>query len=129
MKQLKIRVARPEDAEQIAKWLVETPNNLFDEEILRYPTFSVVSAYNGDGNVAHLPSQLVVMMESLAVRPGASLLDAVQGFRDLVKAIELIASQRGIREIYFVCKDEDVLKIAQNHGFERIEFPVVRLRL
>lgn len=129
MRQLKIRASQPEDTKEIADWLVSTEGNLFDPGILKYPTLRTISAYNGDGNVAHLPAQQAMMLESLAVRPGVSILDAAQAFRDLVKGMELLASTIGIREMYFICKDENVLKVAEGHGFERIEFPVVRLKL
>jgi len=129
MKQLKIRAARPEDTKEISEWLTKTQGNLFDASILEYPTFSAVSSYNEDGNVAHLPAQKVTMLESLAVRPGAGLLESAQSFRDLVKAMELVSSSFGIREMYFICQDENVLKVAEGHGFERIKFPVVRMKL
>lgn len=129
MKQLKIRMARPEDVAEIGQWITKTPENLFDEAVLKYPTLRIVSAYNGEGNVAHLPAQQVLMLESLAVKPGSAPLENGQAFRDLVKAMELIASQLGIRELYFICKDKDVLGVAEHHGFERIEFPIVRMRL
>ena len=129
MRQLKLRFAGPEDAKEVADWLLATPDNLFDDALLKYPTLRVISAYNGDGNVAHLPAQQVLMLESLAVRPGTPPLDAAQAFRDLVKGMELLASQLGIKELFFICKDPNVLSVAQHHGFERIEFPVVRLRL
>lgn len=129
MRQLKVRIARPEDSKEIGEWLVGTPQNLFDPEILAYPTFRAISAYNGDGNIAHLPCQQALLLESLAVKPGASGMDSAQAFRDLVKAMELLASSFGIRELYFVCKDQDVVRVAEGHGFERLEFPVVRLKL
>lgn len=129
MRQLKLRMARAEDAEEIAEWLLRTEGNLFDPTVLEYPTFRAISSYDGDGNVAHLPSQQALLLESLAVKPGGSLLDAAQAFRDLVKAQMLLASSFGIRELYFICKDENVLKVAEGHGFERIEFPVVRMKL
>jgi len=131
MRQLKMRVARPEDAAEIADWIVNTKDNLFDPAILGYPTFRAISSYNGDGNVAHLPSQqgIVLVLESLAVKPEATSMDTGQAFRDLVKGMQLLASSFGIKELMFICKDEGVLKVAEGHGFTRIEFPVVRMRL
>lgn len=126
-----MRVARAEDAVEIGEWLMKTENNLLDPDILTYPTFRAISSYDGETNVAHLPSQQVVvlMLESLGVNPAAGRLDTGQAFRDLVKGMELLASSFGIRELYFICKDADVVKVAEGHGFERIEFPVVRMKL
>lgn len=129
MNELKMRIARLEDAKEIGEWLVGTQGNLFDPEILDYPTFRAVSAYNGEGNVAHLPSQQALMLESLAVNPKVPILEAAQSFRDLVKGQQLLAISFGIREIYFVCQDENVLRLAENRGFERIPYPVVRMKL
>lgn len=129
MKQLKLRIARPEDVKEIGEWLSKTRNNFFDPDILAYPTFRAISSYNGEGNVAHLPSQQVLMLESVALNPQASPLDSGQAFRDLVKGQELLASSFDLREIYFISTDPAVTRVAEDHGFERIEFPVVRLKL
>src|SRR2546423_9122915 len=85
MEQLKMRIARKEDTEEIADWWGKTRNNAFDADIINYPTFRAITSYNGVGNVAHLPSQQVLMLESVALNPNAKLLDSAQAFRDLVK--------------------------------------------
>ncbi len=118
MKQLKIGLAQPSDAEQLGEWLCSTKGNLYDPDILKAPTLTAACAYNGEGPIAYLPAQNVLVLESLAVKPGSPPLENGQAFRDLVKAMELVASQRQIREIIFVCADESVVKVAQNHGFE-----------
>lgn len=118
MRQLKIGFAAPGDAKQLQEWLESTKGNLFDPDIFKAPTLTAACAYNGDGPVAYLPAQNVLVLESLAVKPRAMPLDAGQAFRDLVKAMEVVASQRQIREIMFVCSDPDVVNMAQNHGFE-----------
>ncbi|HEX8838460.1 MAG TPA: hypothetical protein VF748_16070 [Candidatus Acidoferrum sp.] len=126
--QLKVGYLRDEDQRTFIEWVNSTPGNLWDPSVLKYPTLKVICAYNG-APVAFLPVQQVLMLESLAVSEKAPLLDKAQAFRDLVKAAELHASSTKLRELYFICKDEDVLKVAEGHGFERIEFPVVRMRL
>lgn len=129
MEQLKMRIARPEDAEEIAEWWTKTRNNAFDPDIIKYPTFRAITSYNGMGNVAHLPSQQVLMLESVALNPKAKLLDGGQAFRDLVKGQELLASSFGLREIYFIASDPIVKRVAEDHGFGLIEFPVMRMKL
>jgi hypothetical protein len=118
MKQLKIGLAQPSDAKKLEEWLSTTKGNLYDPDIFKAPTLTAACAYNEEGPVAYLPAQSVLVLESLAVKPGAPPLENGQAFRDLVKAMELVASQRQIREILFVCSDENVVKVAQNHGFE-----------
>lgn len=126
--QLKIGYLRDEDQRTFIEWVNSTPGNLWDQDVLKYPTLQVICAYNGRP-VAFLPMQQAMMLESLAVSEKAPLLDKAQAFRDLVKAAELTASAKGIRELYFICRDDNVLKIAEGHGFERIVFPLVRMKL
>src|SRR6267142_368965 len=118
MEQLKLRVACPENAKEIGDWLSKTKNNFFDPDILKYPTFRAICSYNGKGNVAYLPSQQVLMLESVALNPSASLLDGGQAFRDLVKGQELLASSFALREIYFIATDAAVKRVAEDHGLE-----------
>jgi hypothetical protein len=129
VKQLKLTLAGPEHAKEIAEWLRSTKGNLYDEEIFKSSSLAVLRSFNGDGAVAYLPAQNVLVLESLAVKPGALPIETGQAFRDLVKGMEIIASQRQIREIYMPCADENVLRIAESHGFERLPWPITRLKL
>ena len=129
MRQLKMRFAGPQEVEQIAEWLQATPNNLFDKDILGYPSLRVICSYNGEGPEAYLPSQRVLMLESLATKPGIEPMAAAQAFRDLVKGQELVASQEGVKELYFVCRDPNVIDVAKHHGFEVLEYPILRMKL
>ena len=128
MKQLKIKLAGAEDAAALLDWLTTTKRNLFDPNILKYPTLRTLCSYDGQP-IAYLPTQRALFLESLAVNPAASLMERAQAFRDLVKASELLASSDGIRELYMLCEDEDVLKVAEGHGFERVPYPLVRMKL
>lgn len=127
MKQLKLEFVPLSDA--VVERLKTTPGNLFDPSILGYPTLQVLSAYNGNGSVAYLPIQRCLFLESLAVNQDSELMERAQAFRDLVKGSTLIASSHGIKEIYMLCEDENVLKVAEGHGFERIDYPLVRMKL
>lgn len=133
MKQLKIRIGETEDVKTCVDWLNATKGNLYDPGILKYPTLRILCAYSGviaDGTpVAYLPTQRTLFLESLAVNPESPLLDRAQAFRDLVKNSELLASSDGIREIYMLCADENVLNVAEGHGFERVPYPLVRMKL
>lgn len=128
MNQLKMRIALPEDTKQIIEWLNGNPRNLFDPDILKYPTLRVLCAYNSEP-VCFLPTQQALFLESTAMNPRALDPDRAQALRDLVKGAELLASTNGIKEIYMFGADEAVIKIAQDHGFERIPWPLVRLKL
>ena len=128
MKQLRIRYITPDDAKLLIEWINNTPNNLYDSDVLNYPTLKVLCAY-GDRTIAYLPMQQTLFLESLAVNQEASITEKAQAFRDLVKGAEVHASSLLIKEIYFACKDENVLAIAEHHGFERLPWPIVRMKL
>ena len=128
MEQLKIGYLRTEQQEQFLEWVNATPGNLFDRDILKAPTLSVLCSYNGSP-VAYLPMQQALVLESLAVNQAATLMDKGQAFRDLVKGAEQHASSHKIRELYMPCEDERVIRVAENHGFERLKWPVLRMKL
>jgi|SRR5215472_1135537 len=131
MHQLKMRVGTADDARQIVEWLNGNVGNLYDPDILTYPTLRVLCSYDRRDvdPVAYLPTQQALMLESLAINPKAKDLTLAQAARDLVKGAQLLASTSGIREIYCLSTDPQILKIAENHGFERVPYPVVRLKL
>lgn len=128
MKQLKTGYITTQDQPKFIELVNSTANNLYDPDVLTYPTLRILKSYNSHP-VAFLPMQQALMLESLAVEPESSLMDRGQAFRDLVKGAQLHASSLGIKELYFLCKDENVLKVAEGHGFERVEYPVVRMKL
>jgi hypothetical protein len=128
MEQLKLKVGQKDDIKEIVDWLNENQKNGLDPDILKYPTLRIVTAYNGK-NVAHMPSQRALILESVATNPAATEYEKAQALRDLVKAQELLASSFELREIYFLGSDPDVVDIAKKHGFEVLSVPVLRLKL
>ena len=126
MNELKLKFV-PVD-EEVKSWLSTTRNNDLDPAIFSYPTLRVLCAYDGEAE-AYLPTQLVVMLESLALKPGIDAHRYLDAIRSLVKGVTLNASSLGVKEIYFIATDEDVLQVALNHGFERINSPVLRMKL
>lgn len=121
-------MAKPEDSAQIVEWLNLNKGNLFDPDVLSYPTLRVLCAYNKEP-VSYLPTQRALVLESVAVNPKAGDLDRAQALRDLVKGSELLASSDGIREIFLFGKDTAVLDIAEARGFELLPWPVLRMKL
>jgi|SRR5579883_3075021 len=129
MKQLKLRFAGPEDAGTLLEWLEGNPENDFDRDILGYPTLQIVCAYSEQGPVAYLPIQKALVLESTARAPGISEGDSAQALRDFTKAAELMASSQGIREIYFLCKDERLVAMAKSHGYDELPWKTMRMKL
>lgn len=102
--------------------------NLFDPAVMDYPTTRTVVAHNGEP-LMYMPYQQVLMMESLAPKPGISPIEEGLALREITKSVALLASQAGIREAYFLCKDERVVKFASAHGFEVLPWTTMRMRL
>ena len=129
MRQLKLRAATPEDSKELTAWLSTNPLNEFESVILKYPTLRVIASYAPEGVVCYLPTQKVLVLESLAVNPNAGDLEKAQALRDLTKAAELLASSEGIREIWFLDGAGGVGEMARSHGFEELPYKVFRLKL
>ncbi len=129
MKQLKLRFARAEESKQVMDWIREHPENDFDPDIIDYPTLQVFCAYSDDGVEAYIPTHNVKVLESTALRPGVDIGTAAQALRDFTKAAELMASSQNIRELYFLCRDEALIAMARNHGYEEMPFKVLRMKL
>lgn len=129
MKDHKLRFLDGRDsADTVTEWLRSTPNNDLDPEMLKYPTIRILCAYDGEPD-AYLPSHIGVILESLALRPGIDAHQYVEAIRTLVKGATLCAADIKAREIYFLATDPGVMKIALEHGFEKIECPVLRMKL
>jgi hypothetical protein len=108
------------------EWLDAVPE--FDARVLSYPSTSMLCSYNSHP-VGFLPIQKAVILESLAMDPNASDLMKSKAMSDLCKGAGLAASADGIREIYFMATDESMVKVAEKRRFERIKWPVFRVRL
>ena len=129
MKQLKLRPATPEDSKELVQWLNSNPLNEFESVILKYPTLRVIASYAPDRVICYLPTQKVLVLESLAVNPKASGLEKAQAVTDLTKAAELLASSEGIRELWFLDGAGGLGAVAEKHGFELLPYKVYRMKL
>lgn len=127
MKQRTLRYLRSEDQKEFLEVINRTPKNDFDPDILSYPTLRVLHSVGAES--VFLPVHQSLMLESLGTELGMSPLESAQGIRDLVKGAQLHASGLGIRELYFLATEDGVRKIAEGHGFTRVETPVLRLKL
>jgi hypothetical protein len=124
-----VRPIRSEDAKTFVEWCRDTKNNLFDPEVVKYPSTTVRVAYNSEGPVVFVPVQRPLMLEALAISPKASELDVATGLKALTQDAVAQAHICGAGEIYFLCRDELTSKFAERHGYEKINVQLYRIKL
>lgn len=128
-KDIQIRPLGPGDIDQLLQWMNRIADkNLFDPEVLLYKSTATLVAEN-EKVVLYAPLQTVVILESLAPNPEASELDVAVALRKVVDGVSLLSRLNGLSEVYFLSKDETVNRLAEHHGFERLDIPVLRLKL
>lgn len=131
-----VRPATSDDADNFIKWSVANRGNEFDPEAPQYPDSFTLCAYDLEGPLAYLPvqepqfsPQSPLFLESLAVRPGASTREVAVALKELLQACVMIGHMKGTGEIYFLGTNEDTNRFAENTIFEKLPWPVYRLRL
>lgn len=133
MRNLWTRWLRDTDIPLMKEWIERIrEKNLFDPAILTYPSLKVMVAEERNGEAKpkmFLPIQTCFVLESLAPEPDTEGMGEAQALKLLLNSVLLKAQENGIGEVYFLCKDESVLRIAEKNGFERVEIPLVRMKL
>lgn len=125
---IRVRPVRDNDTPELAKYMLQTPNNLFDPAVLSYPMTSTFLAHNGK-SIVYMPVQIVPMLESLAINPEAAKHEVAVGLKEIMEAVELLSHQQGYGEIYFICKDESTSAFAMKHGFEELPWKTYRFKI
>lgn len=124
-----VRPARREDCDLFLEWSRTNPANGFDPEVAKYPSTITWCAYDRHGPVAFMPMQVPLMMESLAVRPGASKSDVAIALKELTQQFVTQAHIRGAGEIYYLGTDDGTDALAANQIFEKLPYSVYRVRV
>jgi len=119
MRDIYPRPARPGDIPLIDEWIRTTPQNLFDPSILHNPGLKFYAADNG-APILFMPVQHVYMLESLAVRPGATELEVAKALGVLIQTVLCRLEEEGLQEAYFICRDPNVNGYAHRHGWETV---------
>jgi hypothetical protein len=129
-KRVSVRSAEEKDAQTYIDWLGAASGiNLVDYNVYSYPTCNT-AVVEKDGEPVLMNSvHLVLMQEALAPKPGVSPMDMARALRGLHEALKGLAQKSGVKEIWFGCKDESTCKFAERHGFERVPFPVFRMKV
>ncbi len=120
-----------EDAATFVDWVWKAREiNAFDPSILTYPRTVMLTADDSEGPVLFLPVQPVLMLESLAPRPGLSPRKEALALWKLGECLEQVSRDTGIQEQYFLCKDPRVTEICSKHGWEILEgYSILRKKI
>lgn len=124
-----VRPARPEDSADFLTW--QTSSN-FDPAASLYPDSFTLVAFDAGGVLAFLPvqqPQIPMALESIAFHPGLTDRQQASTMRELIQAAVTIGYMKGTGEILFFGDRPETNAFAEKHGFEKIPWPVYRLRL
>ena len=119
----------PQDIKQMFEFQKITEDNLYDAEVLNYPTTFVLCAYDKTGPLVYVPIQQPLFMESLGIKPGLSEVDTAVALKELTQALVHTAHVNGHGEIYFMCKEESTIEYAKRQCFEEVPWKVLRVKL
>lgn len=128
MQNIWVRKIEKRDVAELGQWLNDTPQNLFDPAVFFYPQTSTDVAFKRDKKIGFMPMQLVAMLESLGFNPEATEREKAIALSELVKSAMWKAREKGIKEIYFVCKDDSTAEFAKQL-FEELPHRTFRLKI
>jgi hypothetical protein len=129
MRHIFVRPTRPDEAQMYFNFATSTPDNLFDPAVAAYPSSINLCAYSQDGIILFAPVQQPFFMDALAFSPTSGHIDRAVAMKEVVQALVTQAHIKGIGEIYFYCKEPSTQAFAEKNGFEKINFPLYRMRL
>jgi hypothetical protein len=124
-----VRKVESRDVPLLDQWLQDTPRNLADRSVFFYPHTTVNVAFKNDRKLAFMPVQLAAVLESLAINPANTERETALALAELTKAVVMQSRERGVKEIYFVCKDESTAEFAKRQLFEELPYRTFRLKI
>jgi hypothetical protein len=125
-----IRPVEPRDADLFNDWVNRIKDlNLFDPAVMEYPGTNTLAVDINGEPALYFPFHPVIAGESLAPKPGLTPREEAVALKKLQEGLVNIAKGLGIREIYFVCKDESLGKFVEHYGYEHLPWNLYRLRV
>ena len=126
-----VRPARPEDSILFAEWYKNSPS--FNPEVIQFPETYVLCAFDRGKILGFMPVQSLSyvssqVLDSLVMNPEATNLEIAGAMRELVKHAITIGYMKNCDQIYFIGDHPETNSIAERI-FEKVEFPVYRLKL
>lgn len=124
-----VRLASESDAPLCTEWILHTPDNLLDPEVANYPNLRTLAIDLAGQPSLYAPFHPVYMVESLAHRPDITAKENAYALRKFQNALEELAKAYGIREVYWMCKDESLIAFAERHGYEVVKYKMLRKKV
>lgn len=119
MMELLARLLRPEEAGMAVDWLNNTPENMFDPQVLGYKSTITLCVENGSPLLV-MPLQACWFMDALGKKPNITKREMAFSLVKMIEAVRNFAKGTGVREVYFFCKEATVKEQAPHFGFEII---------
>jgi hypothetical protein len=129
VKNIIVRLATEADIPKLSEYIRNTPNNLLDPDIVKYPTLRVLVVEADGEPIIFFPFHVVFQGESLAIKPGIDKKLLAYGFRKLDTACRALAKPYGIKEMFFQCFDESFTKFAERHGWVKVIHSYLRTKV
>ena len=123
------RPADPQDAARMAEWSVHTPSNGFDPDTATYPHLFTFAIEDKDGPILYVPTHPVLVIESVACRPGITPKQYIQALLEAKRVTEQYAQQYQMREIYTSSGYAPMLRTLRRHGYEPIVGTALRKKI
>jgi hypothetical protein len=117
-----VRPVKPDDTKKFVDWSLETPDNEFDPEVVKYPSTFVLCAYE--------PIQQAFIMDSFASRPGATKLQIATAMKELFQETVTQGHLKGVGEIMFLGTEKGTEHMTTNQEvFEKLPWSVYRVKI
>lgn len=123
------RPARAEDNRTFLEWSLNNPENGFDPEVAQYPSTITWCAYDKSGVLGYMPMQRPIFFDSLASRPGLDKSTVAAMLKEFTQEAVTQAHITGAGEILFFGTEAGTDHMANNQLFERVDYPVYRLKI
>lgn len=113
----------------MAEWSVYTPSNGYDPSTAKYPHLYTHVIEDEHGPLLYVPTHPVLVVESVACRPGITAKKYITALLEAKQATEEQARRNQIREIYTSSGYEPMIKTLSRHGYEPIVGTALRKKL
>src|SRR5580692_10830488 len=120
MKEMTVRLAKPEDAKLTAEWAATSGNPI--STALTFPSVITVVVEEEEEPVLFQTAYPVLLLEALVVKPDASNEQHAKGIQALYDYMKSLSRQFGLAEMYFFTKSAPMMKMVEKHHmFEKVK--------